>query len=332
MGPPGNSHPPSTSSSFDDTDSTPLPGVCYIRYPPTPDLAAVLHPSSSSASHEDGLNASRTAAVSNHKSARLARCRRADPSPEPEQKVEEEKVREGQGDREVGRCEPGCGAGEDGSRSTGFPRDEAAGRRADPPVAASSRRADGAPGNEDNDAPREGSWKVPFDNRPGSEGDGGNGGGNAAPAETGRVTPGAAEYNGKSSNQEEDQHDEEQKGEKQERRQPRRQSQAAENDSVGDRTTLDSRSRVAGSESRPEAVAAEESRRRHRPGGGRRMERWRRREAGGRAKSNKILSMMTKDGHPLVASRAFPTLPGVDEHQRPPFLLAQMHDNMRKDR
>lgn len=35
--------------------------------------------------------------------------------------------------------------------------------------------------------------------------------------------------------------------------------------------------------------------------------------------------------HPLLLKVA-PSLPGVDEHQRPPFRLAEMHENMRRDR
>lgn len=47
---------------------------------------------------------------------------------------------------------------------------------------------------------------------------------------------------------------------------------------------------------------------------------------------NSVLSMMTKAGHPLVASKESPSLPGVDEHQPPSFWLAEMLDNMRKNR
>ncbi|CAN0051141.1 unnamed protein product [Pylaiella littoralis] len=47
---------------------------------------------------------------------------------------------------------------------------------------------------------------------------------------------------------------------------------------------------------------------------------------------NSVLSMMTKAGHPLVASNESPSLPGVDEHQPSSFWLAEMLDNMRKNR
>lgn len=39
----------------------------------------------------------------------------------------------------------------------------------------------------------------------------------------------------------------------------------------------------------------------------------------------------TACAHPLL-SKFVPTLPGVDEHQRPPFYLGQMHENMRQIR
>lgn len=60
-----------------------------------------------------------------------------------------------------------------------------------------------------------------------------------------------------------------------------------------------------------------------------------RKRIGGRRRKrcgNSVLSTMTKEGHPLVASKVFPSLPGVDEHQLPSFWLAEMHDNMRKNR
>lgn len=53
----------------------------------------------------------------------------------------------------------------------------------------------------------------------------------------------------------------------------------------------------------------------------------------GRAINTNIVRVKTAPtGHPLGGSRVFPTLPGVDEHQRPVFWLAEMHENLRKNR
>lgn len=263
----------------------------------------MLPPSSSSASLERGLNAPR-AAVLRDTSTRLTRCRRGDSPPEVPLKIEDG----GEGQAEAGGGKPGGRVVKEGSTSTELPEDEA--RRACSSVTESSRADE--PANAGNDTPP---VDIPFD-RPWSEGDGGKGS-DVASTEIRRTMPGS-ESNGKSLNQEEEEDGEE-------ARHPRRQAQA-ENDCLRDTTKPESGYRPAGS-----ATATAGGGRGNRAGGGRRRER--RRSRGMRlARSNTILKMMTADGHPLVASKSFPSLPGVDEHQRPPFWLAKMHDNMRENR
>lgn len=283
---------PELSSSFDCADNTPLPGVCYITYPPTPDLAAAEPLSSSTVSQESGFSG--PPAVVNHddKGTRLARCRRGSPSPEFPPKVEEsdEEQRERRGARNEGRTSPGV------------PRNETG--RVDASEVETSRADE--PGNKENDIPYP---DFPCD-RPESQGERGAGG-EPATSEISGTNP-SVEYDGRSLNQEEE------KDEEEKERQPLRQSQAENKD---DREDV---SAFAAEGARTTTVGGNGGHR-----AGRRRLRGRRRPRG---TSNKILSMMSKEGHPLVVSKGSPTLPGVDEHQRPLFCLAEMHDNMRKNR
>eukprot|EP00752_Nemacystus_decipiens_P003651 g3365.t1 len=313
------SQPSTKTVSLVDTGNSPLPGVCYIRYPPTPDLAAVLHPSSSSAPRENGLDAPCMAAACNNKGTRLARCRRGNP---PTDSPREAEAEGGGQEGEGGGRQPECGAGEGGSRLIEFAQYQA--ERVELSAVDSPRA--GGRRKEEEDAPP---GELGFDDPRGNEGNGGLEDDDAASAGESRVVPGTEITVEKISNQEEDKPANE-PGQQPEP--PRRRSEG-KNECSRASEELYSKPQVPDSAS-PPAVAAGlgEERRRHRVGRGRRGEARQRQDAAARTTSNRILSMMTKDGHPLVASKAFPTLPGVDEYQRPPFMLAQMHDNMRKDR
>ncbi|CAN0309982.1 unnamed protein product, partial [Ectocarpus sp. 12 AP-2014] len=270
--------------SSGDADTTPLPGVCYITYPPTPDLAAV---SSSSPPAERGLDGPRGRARNSRSDAgsdvtQIARAaRRGDSSVDLPGYVEEEEAEGGENSSAAAEVSPRETHEDECSFTVGGTANVSS------PV--------GSWQNE-----RCGNRDIADTGGPGrSSGEGGQG--QRRPTEQ---PPLASEKTALK----------------------RHVAYDLEEDSGSYGSGLVGVGEMASME----GIAEQGSERRVAPrrqagkggGGGERPLRC----------GQKVISMMISDGHPLVASRGSPSLPGVDEHQLPPFWLAEMHDNMRKNR
>lgn len=265
-----------------DADSTPLPGVCYITYPPTPDLAAA---SWSSPPSERGLDGPRARARNSGSEAgsdvtQIARARRG--------------VSSADHPGDVGEEAPGS---ENGSAAAGAsPRE----RREDECsfTACSNTIASSPDGSWQND--RCGNGAIDDAGGPGRVG--GKGG---QPQRTPT----------------------EQRSSANEKTLKRHVAYDLDEDSGSYRSGLVGTGEMTSIKGIAEQGSDRRAALRRQVGkdGGR---------GGGRPLrcGQKVISTMISDGHPLVASRGFPSLPGVDEHQLPPFWLAEMHDNMRKNR
>ncbi|CAN0435689.1 unnamed protein product, partial [Ectocarpus sp. 12 AP-2014] len=269
--------------SSGDADTTPLPGVCYITYPPTPDLAAV---SLSSPPAERGLDGPRGRARNSSSDAGsdvtqvACAARRGDSSADlPGDLVEEEEAEGG---------ENGSAAAEASPRGTH--EDECS-------FTVSGTASVSSPvGSLQNE--RCGNLDIADTGGPGrSSGEGGQR--QRRPTEQPPLVSEKITLK-------------------------RHVAYDLEEDSYG--PGLVGAREMASMEGIAEPGSERRSapRRQARKGGG-----------GGERPlrcGQKVISMMISDGHPLVASRGSPSLPGVDEHQLPPFWLAEMHDNMRKNR
>ncbi|CAB1098068.1 unnamed protein product [Ectocarpus sp. CCAP 1310/34] len=269
--------------SSGDADTTPLPGVCYITYPPTPDVAAV---SLASPPAERGLDGPRARARNRRSdvgsdATQIARARRGDSSVDLPGDVEEEETEGG---------ENGSAAADASLRETH--EDECSftvggTTNASSPVGSWHHERCGNRDIDDTGGPGRTSGEEGQRQR--------------APTEQ---PPLASEKNALK----------------------RHVAYDLEEDSGSYKSGLVG----AGEMASMEGITEQGSEHRAVPrrqagkggGGGERPMRC----------GQKVISMMISDGHPLVASRGFPSLPGVDEHQLPSFWLAEMHDNMRKNR
>lgn len=279
----------SSSSSPGAQSCRPLPDVCYITYPRTPDLTAMGVPASLDFSLECGL--------------------------------------------ENGNSDSGGDIGSmpttverTGGPSTEFPQDpdEAAGAVAavelmnsSPPADPSSREAqDGSYGGHMDSDGVDGKRPLHCFEQP-----------SAAEANHGRASTSEIRSSGRRPSLA---HGTElEAGHSQQQQQQKRHQQLREDDGPGGETLRRRVSVSVGGEGAEAGRAGQGGRTRRR----RSRIRGRDRLSLGNVSSSRRARMKTGPiNHPLGASRVFPTLPGVDEHQRPVFWLAEMHENLRKNR
>ncbi|CAN0071598.1 unnamed protein product, partial [Scytosiphon promiscuus] len=274
----------SSSSSPGSKSPTPLPGVCYITYPPTPDLTAMAVPASSDGSVGHGLNDSDGSGGAGKGVSPITRKHAGDPSME-------------FSDRQQGK---GCAAPD--TALTG----------SSPPAHLLFREArgsscDSTEGDDGEDWERV--EEPPLV-------DGSHGRASTSTRDASPTSPSltrGAELEACNS----------QRLQQEQRRQPK----PGADDQSGGKMFQHRESVSMGGEG---AEVGRSGREGH---GSRRTRKSRGRHTPNPCKArSRVRSKTAPTDHPLGTSRISPTLPGVDEHQRPVFWLAEMHENLRKNR